>query len=75
MMNNKKYTYEEALEQLESLVKKLEEGNVSLEQSVKDFELATDLKRYCEQKLNEAQMSVEKIVKGDATQKEPFDVE
>ena len=74
-MDSKKYTYEEALEQLENLVKKLEEGNVSLEQSVQDFELATNLKRYCEQKLNEAQMSVEKIMKGDPAQKEPFDVD
>lgn len=57
----KKLSFEEALQELESIVSRLESGKESLEKSINEYTRGAELKAHCEQKLNEAKMKVEKI--------------
>jgi exodeoxyribonuclease VII small subunit len=69
--------FEEAFQKLESIVKKLEEGNLSLEESLKAFEEGVRLSRFCSKKLDEAEKKVEILLKdskGDLVPK-PFSLE
>jgi exodeoxyribonuclease VII small subunit len=56
--------FEEALAELQDLVKRLERGDNKLEDAIRSYERGALLKRHCEAKLREAQMKVEKIVLG-----------
>lgn len=56
-----KMTFEKALTELESIVQKLEGGDVDLEKSIDIYERGTQLKAHCEAKLAAAQAKVEKI--------------
>jgi len=70
-------TFERAIEELESIVKRLEEGKVPLEESVLIYERGEALKRRCEELLRQAEARVEKITldaAGKATGTEPLDV-
>ena len=53
--------FEKAIEELESIVKRLEEGKVPLEESVAIYERGEVLKRRCEDLLRQAEARVEKI--------------
>lgn len=55
--------FEDAFQKLEALVKKLEEGNLSLEESLKAFEEGVHLSRFCAKKLDEAEKKVEILLK------------
>jgi len=57
-------SFEEALAELQELVKRLERGDSKLEDAIKSYERGALLKRHCEAKLKDAQMKVEKIVLG-----------
>jgi exodeoxyribonuclease VII small subunit len=57
----KKLTFERAIEELESIVKRLEEGKVPLEESVAIYERGEVLKARCEELLRQAEARVEKI--------------
>jgi exodeoxyribonuclease VII small subunit len=57
-------SFEAALAELETLVKRLEAGNVKLDEAISAYEKGAQLKRHCESKLREAQARVEKIVMG-----------
>ncbi len=54
-------SFEQAMAELESLVKRLEEGRLPLEEAIASYERGTQLKKYCEQKLQSAKLRVEKI--------------
>lgn len=54
-------TFEDALGELESIVRALETGQAPLEQSITQYERGIALKKYCEAKLREAKEKVEKI--------------
>ena len=56
-----KISFEEALAQLESIVRELESGKIKLDDAVSAYEKATALKKFCEDKLKAAQLKVEKI--------------
>jgi exodeoxyribonuclease VII small subunit len=56
-----KMTFELAIDELESIVKRLEEGKVPLEESVAIYERGEALKRRCEELLRQAEARVEKI--------------
>ena len=74
----KKMAFERAIEELESIVKRLEEGKVPLEESVAIYERGETLKRRCEDLLRQAEARVEKITldaAGRPTGSEPLDVE
>ncbi len=54
-------SFEEALRELETIVRALETGDTALEESIKAYERGTALKIHCENKLKEAQAKIEKI--------------
>ena len=56
-----KLSLEEALVQLESIVRELEGGKIKLDDAVEAYEKATALKKFCEEKLKAAQLKIEKI--------------
>ena len=57
-MTNKKQTFESAINELEEIVKKLEGGEESLEESFKLFEKGTLLAKYCSEKLRNAEQKI-----------------
>ena len=73
----KKLTFERAMEELESIVTRLEGGKVPLEESVAIYERGEALKRRCEALLRQAEERVERIrLDADGTASaEPFDTE
>jgi exodeoxyribonuclease VII small subunit len=56
-----KLSFEEALEQLEEIVIKLEDGSIKLEESIAEYTRGVHLKNHCETKLKEATLKVEQI--------------
>lgn len=62
-MTAKKQSFEKAMEKLEGLVEKLEEGNLSLDKSLAAFEEGMQLAQYCDKQLSEASGKVQKIMK------------
>ena len=56
--------FEDALAELEQIVRRLEAGQVRLDEAIKSYERGAQLKRHCETKLNEAQQRVDRIVIG-----------
>jgi len=70
-------SFEQALKELEAIVRKLESGSGDLEASINDYVRGTELKAYCQEKLKDAKLKVESILKtqdGAITLK-PFDAE
>ncbi|HUO81469.1 MAG TPA: exodeoxyribonuclease VII small subunit [Gammaproteobacteria bacterium] len=66
--------FEAALAELESLVERMEQGNLSLEETLAQFERGIRLTRSCQSALKAAEQKVEILVRqagGDAV--EPFD--
>ncbi len=57
-------SFEAALHELESIVSRLEQGEVDLEDSIALYERGTQLKAHCEKKLKGAEARLEKIVLG-----------
>ncbi len=66
--------FEEAMKELEGIVRDLEGGNVKLDDAVKYYERGAALKRHCESKLADARTKVEKIT-GGGKSLEPMDRE
>ena len=72
-----KLPFERAIDELESIVKRLEEGKVPLEESVAIYERGEALKKRCEELLRQAEARVEKITlnaDGKPAGSEPLDV-
>jgi exodeoxyribonuclease VII small subunit len=57
-------SFEDALAELEGIVRRLESGQVKLDDAIQSYERGAQLKRHCEAKLNEAQQRVDRIVIG-----------
>lgn len=60
-----KKTFENALSRLESITDELEEGELSLEKSLKKFDEGIALVEFCNHKLEEAKNRVELLLKKD----------
>ena len=74
-MPKKKSTtlFEDSLAELEQLVTQLEQGEISLEQSLKSFERGVTLTRTCQKALQEAEQKVQILIEKNGTQTlEPF---
>ncbi len=56
-------TYEEAIKKLEEIVCRLEEGEITLEESLQAFQEGVNLSRYCRKKLAEIEYRVEYLLK------------
>ncbi|MDE2620076.1 MAG: exodeoxyribonuclease VII small subunit [Sphingomonadales bacterium] len=69
-------SFEDALRALEDVVRKLESGEVPLDDSITLYERGEALRRHCQARLDAAQARIEKIVAGAdgrATAVQPFD--
>ena len=74
----KTMSFEQALKELETIVDRLEKGDVELEASILIYERGEALKTYCDALLRKAEARVEKISlnqNGQPTGTEPLDVE
>ena len=62
-MEKKEKTFEEKITSLEEIVKKLENGNVPLDDAIENFKTAMTLAKECDEKLKNAEENVNKILK------------
>ena len=62
MATKKSYPFEQSLEKLEQLVERMEEGDLSLEDSLKTFEEGIKLTRECQQALAKAEQKVKLLI-------------
>ncbi|GIX03127.1 MAG: hypothetical protein KatS3mg113_0133 [Planctomycetaceae bacterium] len=58
-------SFEQAIHQLEAITRQLEEGGLSLEESLAAYERGVRLLRICHQKLQQAELQVEQLLKVD----------
>ncbi|MDL1972534.1 MAG: exodeoxyribonuclease VII small subunit [Deltaproteobacteria bacterium] len=67
--------FEDAISRIEEIIKKLETGEIPLEESLKLFEEGMNLINFCQKKLNEVEQKVEILVKNEGGEVEtrPFD--
>lgn len=76
MPKARKIDFEASLAQLEQLVDQMEEGDLSLEESLKAFEAGVKLTRECQQALQNAEQKVEVLMRqNDELLAEPLDQE
>ena len=54
-------SFESAMEQLETLVSKMESGDLSLEESLRAFEKGVNLTRFCQDQLQKAELKVQEL--------------
>jgi exodeoxyribonuclease VII small subunit len=69
-----KKRFEEALQELENIVQRLEDGNLSLDESLALFEEGIKLSRLCAQRLDEAEKKIELLMKDEngSVSRQPF---
>jgi exodeoxyribonuclease VII small subunit len=69
--------FELSLKKLEEVVRKLEGGSLSLDDSIKAFEEGVKHAAFCAKKLDEAERKVELLIKqrNDSFRREPFEVD
>lgn len=67
-------TFEDSIKELETIVKNLENGSIPLDEAIDNFKKAMDLAKICNEKLKNAEDSINKILKenGDL---EDFNIE
>ena len=65
-MAKSKLKFEEALSRLEEIVRKLEEGQLALDESLKLFTEGMELSKFCSSKLEEAKKKVEILTKASS---------
>ena len=72
--SDKPFDFEAALEELEGLVERMEAGELSLEQSLRDFERGIELTRSCQKALEDAEQKVRILQEKDGNETlEPLD--
>ena len=54
-------SFEAAMAQLEEIVKKLDQGALSLDDSIKAYEEGMKLSHYCQEKLNQARLTIKEV--------------
>lgn len=74
MSNQKPYSFEEAMEKLEEIVTKLEEGDVPLEKAIQHFQEGMELSKFCHERLQQIEKQMELVLREDG-QLEPFAVQ
>ena len=63
--------FEAAIAELEQIVRKLEDGELTLEQSLEFYERGVKLSRYCHTRLEEAERRIEILTEGGELQPAP----
>ncbi len=56
-------SFEQAMEQLEQIVDQMEQGELTLEETLAKFEEGMKLSQFCLEKLNQAEQKLKKLVK------------
>lgn len=75
-LENQSPNFEAALNDLEEMIQKMESGQLSLEDSLQNFEAGISLARQCQQALKTAEQKVQMLIeKNGELQAEPFTVE
>lgn len=64
-MISKQQTFEESLQELERIVKRLEQGDVPLEEALKEFQKGIELSKSCQDTLTKAEETLTKIMTED----------
>jgi exodeoxyribonuclease VII small subunit len=64
-MSEKSQTFEASLQELEKIVRRLEDGDLPLEESLKLFEKGVRLSRECQERLNQAERRIEVLLKDE----------
>lgn len=67
MAKEKELSFEENLEKLEDIVKKLETGDIPLDDAIDKFNDAMNLVKVCDERLKNAEKSIAKIVSEDGS--------
>lgn len=65
MAEKKELSFEESLDSLETIVKKLETGEVPLDDAIGEFTKAMKLAKSCDEKLKKAEEAITKLVNKD----------
>lgn len=60
--------FEEAIEELETIVEELEEGDIALEEAMERFERGLGLVEACRSKLDQAELKVEQLLEDGSTE-------
>ena len=73
----KEQTYEESMKELEQLVKDLESGNLTLDESIKKFEKGIKLSKYCSSLLEDAEKKISVLIEKENGEyiEENFEIE
>lgn len=72
-MTKKSPRFEDSLQELEQLVERLEQGDISLEESLKSFERGVQLTRTCQKALKEAEQKIQILLEEEGqAQLKPF---
>lgn len=74
-MDQNEPTYEEAMEQLESIITSIEEGKIGLEEIVEECEKGARLLRRCRSILTEAEARIQKLQLGEDGRLSPVSME
>lgn len=64
---NKELSFEEKLDNLEKIVKELEQGDVPLDNAIEKFNEAMKLSSELNKKLNEATETINKVINNDGS--------
>ncbi len=64
-MNSDNNTFEQAIAELEGIVKNLEKGELTLDESIGFFQRGVELTKYCNKKLDEAERSITMLIEGE----------
>ena len=62
MTKKETVNFEVSLQKLEKIIEKLEDGDISLEESVKSFEEGIGLVKECQKQLSQAELKVKKLL-------------
>ena len=63
-MENQSQTFEAAVDRLEQIVKKMEQGEIPLNEALALFQEGTGLVQQCTRQLDEAELTVSTLTKG-----------
>jgi len=75
-VNDNELSFEKALSELEEIVRKLEKGELTLDDSIRHFQKGVELTKYCNKVLDEAERSITMLLEGEDGQiiEKPMDV-
>ena len=74
LTDEKQLSFETAMEKLEKIVEKLEEGDVPLEKAISYFQEGMELSKVCHDKLQKVEKQVDQILQDDGQMK-PFSIQ